>query len=184
MIGRKTKKPESEDKILDVNASMQGNMVFKDPVNLKINGTFEGTLTTKGNLTIGESAEVKADIIGENIVIAGQVNGDIIAERSLKLIPPARVIGDIKTPSLTIEEGSTLHGKTHMIFDESELNRLAPRNKKGVMTLEEVARYLEVEPSSVAEWATSGKLQRRKENNNWRFDRSIIDEWVKDEKIR
>jgi cytoskeletal protein CcmA (bactofilin family) len=92
MIGKKQRRPEAEEKILDVNASMQGNMIFKDPVNLKINGTFEGTLTTKGNLTIGESAEVKADIIGENIVIAGKVTGDIIAWQDA-----AKYYGRIKT---------------------------------------------------------------------------------------
>ena len=164
MIGRRSRKPEVEEKILDVNASMQGNMIFKDPVNLKINGSFEGSLTTKGNLTIGESAEVNADIIGENIVIAGRVTGDIIAERSLKLISPAKVVGDIKTPSLVISEGAVLHGDCHMIFDDAELRKVDPARKKGIMSAEEVARYLEVDVTSVIGWADSGRLQGRREN--------------------
>lgn len=184
MIGKKSKKPEVEEKQLDVNASMQGNMVFKDPVNLKINGTFEGTLTTKGNLTIGESAEVNADIIGENIVIGGQVTGDIIAERSLKLVPPGKVIGDIKTPSLVIEEGAVLHGDCYMIFDEAEISKMSSKTKRGVMSAEEVARYLEVDPNSVISWADSGRLRGRKENGAWMFDRAVIDEWIKSEKVR
>jgi len=184
MIGKKTRRPEEEEKILDVNASMQGNMIFKDPVNLKINGTFEGSLTTKGNLTIGESAEVNADIIGENIVIAGRVTGDIIAEMSLKLISPARVMGDVRTPSLIIDEGAVLHGACHMIFDEAELTKLGAKNKKGVMSAEEVARYLEVEVNSVVMWADTGKLRGRRENGGWKFDRSAVDEWVKNEKIK
>lgn len=184
MIGKKTRRPEEEEKILDVNASMQGNMIFKDPVNLKINGTFEGSLTTKGNLTIGESAEVNADIIGENIVIAGSVTGDIIAEMSLTLISPARVVGDIRAPSLTINEGAVLHGTCHMIFDEAELTKLGAKNKKGVMSAEEVARYLEVEVNSVVMWADTGKLRGRRESGGWKFDRSAVDEWVKNEKIK
>jgi excisionase family DNA binding protein len=184
MIGKKNKRPEVEEKILDVNASMQGNMVFKDPVNLKINGSFEGSLTTKGNLTIGESAQVNADIIGENIVIAGQVTGDIIAERSLRLVSPARVIGDIKTSSLVIDDGAVLHGDCHMIFDETELTRLESKNKKGIMSAEEVARYLEVDINSVVAWADTGRLRGRKENGSWRFERNTVDEWVKNEKIK
>ena len=35
-----------EDKFLDVNATMQGTLRFDDPVNLRINGKFEGTLDT------------------------------------------------------------------------------------------------------------------------------------------
>jgi len=184
MIGRRVKKVEVEEKILDVNASMQGNMIFKDPVNLKINGTFEGSLTTKGNLTIGESAEVNADIIGENIVIAGKVTGDIIAERSLRLVAPARVIGDIRSPSLMVDEGAVLQGSCQMIFDEAEIARLSSKNKKGVMSAEEVARYLEVDVNAVTSWADAGRLRGRKENGGWRFERTIVDEWVKTEKIR
>jgi excisionase family DNA binding protein len=173
-----------EEKVLDVDATMQGTMIFKDPVNLKINGRFEGNLTTRGSLTIGPSAEVTADIIGENIVISGRVVGDVIAEKSLKLLPPARVVGNVETPSLTVAEGALLHGDCRMIFDEAEVNSIASRAKKGALTAEEVARYLEVDASLVLEWADSGRLHGRKENNNWRFERSVVDEWIKNEKIK
>ena len=43
---RRNKNQEPEEKILDVNATMQGTMIFKDPVNLRINGEFEGKLDT------------------------------------------------------------------------------------------------------------------------------------------
>jgi excisionase family DNA binding protein len=184
MMGKKIKKGEVEEKILDVNASMQGNMVFKDPVNLKINGTFEGSLTTKGNLTIGESAEVNADIIGENIVVAGKVTGDIIAERFLRLAAPARVVGDIKTPSLMVDEGAFLHGECQMVFDEAELSKLSTKSKRGVLSADEVARYLEVDVNSVVSWADTGRLRGRKENGAWKFDRAAVDEWVKSEKVK
>ena len=48
---------------------------FRDPVNLRINGKFEGTLETKGNLIIGQTAVVKAGIIGDDIVVAGRIKG-------------------------------------------------------------------------------------------------------------
>ena len=54
------KKERIEDKILDVDARMQGTIIFKDPVNLRINGSFEGKLETRGRLTIGENARVGA----------------------------------------------------------------------------------------------------------------------------
>ncbi len=184
MIGKKNKRPEMEEKILDVDASIQGNVIFKDPVNLKINGKFEGNLTTKGNLTIGEAAEIVADIIGENIIIAGYVTGDIIAEKSLKLISPAKLIGNIKTASLIIDEGAILNGNCQMIFDESEIARLEAVNKKGAMSVEEVARYLEIEQALVTEWADSGRLRGKKENGSWKFERATVDEWVKNGKVK
>jgi len=47
---------------------MQGNLSFKDPVNLRINGRFEGNLEVRGTLAIGSTAIVKADILGDNII--------------------------------------------------------------------------------------------------------------------
>ena len=92
---RREKGGEVSEKVLDVDATMQGTLTFRDPVNLRINGSFEGSLDTKGSLTIGQNAVVKAGIKGESIVVAGRVYGDIIAEKELKLIPPARVTGSV-----------------------------------------------------------------------------------------
>lgn len=183
MLGKKSKKPEMEEKILDVDASIQGNVIFKDPVNLKINGKFEGNLTTRGNLVVGESAEIIADVIGECIIVAGKVVGDIIAQKSLKLVPPARLIGNVETPSLVVEEGALLNGNCRMIFDEKEITRLES-TKKNTMSLEEVASYLEVEPGVVLDWAGGGRLQGRMENGTWRFERAAIDHWLKNEKLK
>ena len=106
------KKPE--EKILDVDASMQGTIAFKDPVNLRINGTFEGKLDTKGYLTIGENAKVRASIHGDNIVIAGKVVGNITAYQSLSVVPPASIEGDIVTPRLSVGEGASIEGRVTM----------------------------------------------------------------------
>ena len=87
-------KKKTEEKILDVDASMQGTLSFKDPVNLRINGKFEGTLGTKGNLTIGPSAIVLADISGDNITIGGKVKGRVTAREKLTLLPTAVLEGE------------------------------------------------------------------------------------------
>ena len=68
-------KRREDEKFLDVNAAMQGSLAFSDPVNLRINGKFEGNLTTRGNLIIGSNADVKADIVGENITVGGKSKG-------------------------------------------------------------------------------------------------------------
>jgi len=101
-------KRKEEEKILDVNASMQGSLVFSDPVHLRINGKFEGDLKTKGTLEIGRNAEVKAEIEGEVINIAGKVRGRIFADKKIILLPTAVVEGDLVSPLLQIEEGAIL----------------------------------------------------------------------------
>ncbi len=66
---KQTQDETPKDKILDVDASMQGTLSFNDPVNLRINGKFEGKLNTKGILMVGERADIAADIFGEYITI-------------------------------------------------------------------------------------------------------------------
>lgn len=179
MMGKRDKRNEAE-RILDVDAAMQGSLVFKDPVNLRINGRFEGMLNTKGNLMIGEHASVNADITGDSIIIAGKVNGNINALKELKLISPGCVVGDIKTPLLSIAEGAIFEGRSSMIAKAKE----AEPHRMSMMTAEELAKYLEVDLGVVSEWASSGKLPGVKEGDAWRFDRSRIDEWVADGKIK
>lgn len=179
-IIKRMRRREPEEKLLDVDASMQGTMIFKDPVNLRINGKFEGKLDTRGNLTIGQNAEVKADINGENITIAGKVTGNIAATNRLDIIAPAQVNGDIKTPILSVSEGAILNGRCQMSAT-SGWTTTSARNK--AMTLDEVARYLEVEPSLVEEWAIQKKIPAVKEADAWKFYKEDVDNWVTKEKV-
>ena len=162
-------KRKLEEKVLDVDAAMQGSLVFKDPVNLRINGKFEGTLETKGNLTVGPTAAILADIVGDNIVIGGRVKGKITAKESLTLLPSAVVEGHIYPAKLNIAEGAILEGQCSMLHD--------------FLNTEELARYLEVDLNSIMEWANSGKMPGHKEGSEWRFERKAIDSWVASGKI-
>ena len=167
VLGRtKAKETAPSDRILDVTASMQGSLIFQEPVLLRISGQFEGTLETRGELTVGEKANVRADITGEEITIAGRVEGKIVAKRSLKLVPPAVVKGEISTPILQVEPGAVL------------LGTVAMSARGATLSLQEVAAYLEVEGRLVEQWVREGKIPAAQEAGQWQFDRTKIDEWV------
>ena len=166
-------------KVLDVDAAMQGSLIFRDPVNLRINGNFDGSLDTKGCLTVGENAMVKADIKGEDITIAGKVNGNITATKVLRIVPPAHVLGDITAPVVSVDEGAILEGHCQMVNIAQ-----ASSGKRSMLTADELARYLEVETSMIAEWANAGKLPGVREKNEWKFDRIQVDEWVANGKVK
>ena len=162
-------KKKLEEKILDVDAAMQGSLSFKDPVNLRINGKFEGSLDTRGNLTISSTAVINADIIGDNIIIGGRVKGKITAKERLTLLPQAIVEGHIYPARLNVAEGAILEGQCSMLHD--------------FLNPEQLAKYLEVELNSIMEWANSGKVPGSKDGNDWKFERKAIDTWVADGKI-
>jgi excisionase family DNA binding protein len=167
---------ELETKILDVDASMQGTIAFRDPVNLRINGSFEGKLDTRGSLSIGENAIVHADITGDKILIAGKVYGNIHATTSVSVVGPAQIEGDIITPGLSVTEGAVINGKLDM-----QHARMTDSDK--VMTLKEVARYLEVETAVLEEWAQKKKIPAFYEDNHLKFRKAEIDRWIQEEKV-
>lgn len=169
-----------EDQILDVNASMQGTLRFDDPVNLRINGKFEGALDTRGNLMVGESADIKANIKGDTISVAGIINGNIKAAVLLKLESTARLNGDIDAPKISISEGAVMNGRVVM----SAEGRSTGASRGDWMTLDQLAKYLEVDNSKVKEWVSSGFLPSTKEGDEWIFDRNKVDQWISEGKVK
>jgi len=155
---------KEDDKILDVNAAMQGSLVFSDPVNLRINGKFEGNLNTKGKLTIGQAAEIKADIIGENITIGGSIKGNIKATEIIRLLSTAQVVGNVEAPKVSIDEGAIFNGKC--------------RTAEARISLEELSDYLSVEEKKIVEWVEGGKIPVEKEGSRLLFDRREVESWV------
>lgn len=170
---------KTEDKVIVVEAGMQGNITFSDPINLCIDGKFEGTLNSRGNLSIGKEARVEAHITGENIVISGRVKGTVTATGSLTLTQTAHLEGDISTPRLSVSGGAVFQGKCAM--EEKEISPSAIQ--EAFMTAEELAKYLKVEVDAVLNWAKKGRVPAQKYRNNWRFEREKIDAWVAAEKI-
>ena len=174
-LRRRPTEEETQPRWLEVNASMTGTLSFKDPVSLQINGQFDGTLDTKGTLAIGDKAQVKATIRGEIIQVAGAVEGTVTATRRLELLSTARVVGKVITPRLIVHEGAVLQGSCEMLQEPGEPSR---------MTLDELARYLEVDPSTVLQWAQGGRLPAHQVDGVWQFDRKRVEEWLAKEKIR
>lgn len=110
---------ELKDKIIEIEAGIEGNVKFTAPMNLRISGKFDGELETKGNLIIGDKADVKAKIMkGDDIKIEGRVKGNIICSKRLELTNSARVIGNVETPILVMAEGAKLKGGCLMSVDE------------------------------------------------------------------
>jgi cytoskeletal protein CcmA (bactofilin family) len=78
---------------------------------IEINGKFEGEVLKVDQMHIGRFGKVKANLEASSIVIEGVVIGNISANIRVMLLPTARVLGDIKTPELIIQNGVILEGR-------------------------------------------------------------------------
>lgn len=96
--------------------------------NLVIEGAVEGSVNLPDNdLTVGESGQVKADLSAKNIIVHGQVIGDIRGSEKVILSQTGRVKGNIVAPRVTLEDGAKFKGSIDMDPSESEASRTEPR---------------------------------------------------------
>jgi len=92
-----------------------GTMKFTD--SLQINGNLDGEIISGGKLYIEDSAVINANIEVGSIVVAGVVNGNIIATEKLEILNTGKVFGNIRTARLRIADGVVFKGKCEMIRD-------------------------------------------------------------------
>lgn len=78
---------------------------------LVIEGTFEGMVQLdQGTLTIGMAAKVTADIVAAEVVVFGNVKGNVRAKKGITIKKDGSVTGDLTTPDILIEEGAFFKG--------------------------------------------------------------------------
>jgi len=104
--------------ILGQGSTFEGKLTFEGAV--RIDGDFKGEIRTSGTLIVGETANVHAQIEGREVVVHGTVRGDIEAKDAVELRSPARVRGNIATPSLEIEKGAHFDGSCTMAGEPAE----------------------------------------------------------------
>lgn len=81
---------------------------------LKINGNYSGKVEANGILVIGPNAKIKGDVTCDEIIVGGEIRGNIFARKRLELLDSAKLYGDIKTSKLKIADGVVFEGKCEM----------------------------------------------------------------------
>ncbi len=98
--------------LLGRGSEFEGKLTFEGTV--RIDGTLKGEVFSDDVLVVGEGARLEAEVdIGE-IIIQGTVVGNIRAKRSVEILAPGRVKGDITTPMLQIDKGVIFEGRSFM----------------------------------------------------------------------
>jgi cytoskeletal protein CcmA (bactofilin family) len=87
---------------------------------IQIDGTIDGDIRTK-SLLVGETANIKGEIVADKVQVHGTINGQIKA-RSVTLARSARVIGDILHEDLAIENGAFLEGHCKRLVEKKDVD--------------------------------------------------------------
>ncbi len=115
--------PVGFETVLGANSVIEG--VLRSNANVRLDGTFAGTLEITGNVLVGETARINADVNAKNISIAGAVRGNITGKK-VQLLRTGRIWGDIRATALTTEEGAFIDGKITMLGYEQPVAEEEP----------------------------------------------------------
>jgi cytoskeletal protein CcmA (bactofilin family) len=85
------------------------------PENLHVEGYIKGSVKLSGDIFIGNTGIVEADLEAKNIVIQGEVAGNVIAHKQLEIHPSGKLIGDCTAASIDIKEGAIFEGRSNML---------------------------------------------------------------------
>jgi len=100
------------ESIIAEGVKLEGKLIFQGT--LKFAGSFEGDIYTADRLIIMETAQVKANIECDTIVISGKVEGNIHAKSKIEINASGYFKGTMLTPILSIEEGGIFEGASQM----------------------------------------------------------------------
>lgn len=93
----------------------------KGSEDLVVDGRVEGTVTLAENrLTIGATANVAADLSAKDVLVLGQVHGNIAATGRVELRAGCLVEGDIRALRLSVEDNAIFRGKVDLTQDASK----------------------------------------------------------------
>lgn len=96
--------------IVSEGATIEGVLEFNS-VDLRIEGTVYGDITTDGRVVVSKGAKVEGTINAHTIQIAGGVEGHIQAEEELVLCPPSEVHATLEADVLEIQPGADFSGE-------------------------------------------------------------------------
>ena len=74
-------------------------------------GTIEGDCDIDGPLTLADGGKWKGTIKATDIVVAGMVEGDVIARQRVEIAGTARVSGSLSGNSIAVAEGAVIEGE-------------------------------------------------------------------------
>lgn len=115
---------------------------------LRVDGHLVGSVSSDtGTLIVGSNGQVDANIAVSAAMINGIVNGDIVASERIQLGRTARVVGNIQTPRIIIEDGAIFEGSCAMLKAREAVEQHAAEAEPQYRT--ESGRYESAEESSL-----------------------------------
>ncbi len=91
---------------------IEGNVTSNGDI--RVDGTLNGNLNTKGKVIVGESGKINGEVNCKNFEVEGSIEGKVFISELLSLRAKSRLMGEITANKLAIEPGAVFSGKCDM----------------------------------------------------------------------
>jgi len=108
---------------------------------IRIEGVYKGLIDLEGSLVLAEGGSISGDVSANYFLVAGEVNGNIQCDTQLHLVSTAKVLGDIQTPSVIIDEGSHVSGR--FLVGASRMQKDAFLNSEEILRIQNTDDFVE-----------------------------------------
>ena len=89
---------------------VKGEIISEE--DLQIDGKVEGPVLLRENrLTVGRTAHLNSQVTAREVVVYGQISGNVVARERVEIKKDGQVIGDITTARISIEDGAYFKGR-------------------------------------------------------------------------
>jgi cytoskeletal protein CcmA (bactofilin family) len=115
MLDSRKGKAYSENKVVSIigpGTTVTGEITSQGTI--RIEGMVAGRVQSEDSIVVHEAGKVRAELIAGQVVISGEVQGNVFAHERLEITGTGRVVGDITSPRISIAEGVLFEGKCTM----------------------------------------------------------------------
>lgn len=106
---------------ISTGTTVKGEIISSNDI--RIDGTFEGKVFSKGKVVVGANAQITGDIVCTNVDFSGKIKGNFYVKDTLALKGSAVVDGDLHTRRLQVDLDAKFNGICKMI-SETEFDKI------------------------------------------------------------
>jgi cytoskeletal protein CcmA (bactofilin family) len=109
--------PRTGNAVLGKSVSVKGQILSRE--DLTIDGEVEGTIEMQEHrLTIGPNGKVRASVKAREIIVLGTLHGNVETGDRIDIRKEAKLVGDIRTARIVIEDGAYFKGNVDIVRAE------------------------------------------------------------------
>ncbi len=113
--------------ILGTGSEFQGG--FTAEGSARVDGHVNGDVKITGTLIVGSTGKISGNVEADSAIIGGEVLGDVMAPTKTELIGTAKIMGDVTTRVIVIDENAVFQGRCNMFQGEGDSQEMEEQVK-------------------------------------------------------